>query len=91
MFSCVFYSSLLLRLLNFSQIWAYSRMAIGRPICRSMESIKFKYPLFKMWEQRLLKHKVLTTVEEVRHQLDGHGVDSVSCLLLYGFLCLLFT
>ena len=52
---------------------------------------KFKYPLFKMWEQRLLKHKVLTTVEEVRQQLDGHGVDSVSCLLLYGFFCLLFT
>lgn len=53
-------------------------MTIGRPIQRDWDTIKFGFPLFKMWGERLKDHKVLTTTNEVRKQLDGGSVDSVS-------------
>ncbi|RWR73353.1 serine/threonine-protein phosphatase 7 long form [Cinnamomum micranthum f. kanehirae] len=61
--------------LQFLQIWAYSRMRIGRPIKQNMENIKFEFPLFKMWEKRLKNHFSLTTVEEAHQQLDQQGID----------------
>ncbi|XXG42244.1 hypothetical protein AAC387_Pa01g2565 [Persea americana] len=40
-----------------------------------MDFIKFEFPLFKMWENRLKYHFWLTTVEEARQQLDQQGID----------------
>ncbi|RWR91080.1 serine/threonine-protein phosphatase 7 long form [Cinnamomum micranthum f. kanehirae] len=58
------------------QIWAYLRMSIGRSISKNMEDIQLEFPLFKMWEERLKDHHILTNVGEVRRQLDTQDVDS---------------
>ena len=62
-------------------------MKIGRPIKQHMDSMKFEFPLFKMWENRLKNHFWLTTVEEARQQLDQQGIDQVSS---FSYLCVLF-
>ncbi|RWR73043.1 serine/threonine-protein phosphatase 7 long form [Cinnamomum micranthum f. kanehirae] len=51
-------------------------MSIGRSISKSMEDIQLEFPLFKMWEERLKDHHILTNVGEVRRQLDTQDVDS---------------
>lgn len=70
-----------------SQIWAYLRMSIGRSIAKNMEDIQLEFPLFKMWEERLKDHHILTNVREVRMQLDTQDVDSVSYLFLKIVYC----
>ncbi|RWR85250.1 serine/threonine-protein phosphatase 7 long form [Cinnamomum micranthum f. kanehirae] len=62
--------------LQLLQIWAYLRMSIGRSISKNMEDIQLEFPLFKMWEERLKDHHILTNVGEVRRQLDTQDVDS---------------
>ena len=43
-------------------------MKIGRPIKQKMDFIKFEFPLFKMWENRLKNYFWLTTIEETHQQ-----------------------
>ena len=62
-------------------------MKIGCPIKQKMDSIKFEFPLFKMWENRLKNHFWLTTIKETRQQLDQLGIDQVSS---FNYLCVLF-
>ncbi|XXG46971.1 hypothetical protein AAC387_Pa02g1692 [Persea americana] len=62
--------------LQLLQIWAYSRMSIGRcppPDDNWRKDIQF--PLFKTWSRRLEDHSALTTIKEVRKQLNNMTVD----------------
>ncbi|RWR85134.1 serine/threonine-protein phosphatase 7 long form [Cinnamomum micranthum f. kanehirae] len=62
--------------LKLLQIWAYLKMPIGRSISKNMEDIQLELPLYKMWEERLKDHHILTNVGEVWRQLDMQDVDS---------------
>lgn len=70
---------------NLIQIWAYSRMTVGRPIKRGWEGIEFAFPLFKMWKIRLGDHYLLNDLISVREELDKQHIDNVIFLSLFFF------
>ncbi|RWR76234.1 protein MAIN-LIKE 2 [Cinnamomum micranthum f. kanehirae] len=59
------------------QIWAISRMSIGREIKSAQEwDDHFEFPLSRLWSRRLKSHKTFSTVEVVRKQLDNQDPDN---------------
>ncbi|RWR76652.1 serine/threonine-protein phosphatase 7 long form [Cinnamomum micranthum f. kanehirae] len=56
--------------LQLLQIWALSRMKIGRPIERDWDRIEFAFPLCLMWHERLKGFNLLSNTSSVREQLD---------------------
>lgn len=70
--------------LHVVQIWAFSRMKIGRPIERDWDRIEFAFPLCLMWHERLKGFNLLSNTSSVREQLDKQeDKDNVSYYDLY--------
>lgn len=66
------------------QIWAISRMSIGREIKSAQQwDDHFEFPLSRMWSRRLKSHKTFSTVEVVRKQLDNQDSNNVSAYIKY--------
>ncbi|RWR73152.1 protein MAIN-LIKE 2 [Cinnamomum micranthum f. kanehirae] len=64
-----------------AKVWAYSRMAIGRPIRRRGDwTNDLEFPLLLTWHNRLRSHHFQTRVEEARRQLDIMEVDAFNWL-----------
>ncbi|RWR80953.1 protein MAIN-LIKE 2 [Cinnamomum micranthum f. kanehirae] len=58
--------------LQLLQIWAYTRMSIGKcPAPKDSWKGDIQFPLFKTWRKRLPKTPPLSTVKEVRRQLNN--------------------
>ncbi|RWR94958.1 serine/threonine-protein phosphatase 7 long form isoform X1 [Cinnamomum micranthum f. kanehirae] len=63
--------------LKLLQVWAYSRMTIGKPIRRRANwDTDVEFPLFLTWYNRLRSHHFHTRVEEARRHLDIMKVDA---------------
>ena len=64
------------------QVWAYSRMTIGKPIRRRADwDTDVEFPLLLTWYNRLRSHHFQTRVEDARRHLDIMEVDAVSIKL----------
>ncbi|RWR78487.1 protein MAIN-LIKE 2 [Cinnamomum micranthum f. kanehirae] len=67
--------------LKLLQVWAYSRMTIGKPIRRRADwETDVEFPLLLTWYNRLQSHHFQTRVEEARRQLDIMEVDAFNWL-----------
>ena len=64
------------------QVWAYSRMTIGKPIRRRADwDTDVEFPLLLTWYNRLRSHHFQMRVEDARRHLDIMEVDGVSIKL----------
>ncbi|RWR76248.1 serine/threonine-protein phosphatase 7 long form [Cinnamomum micranthum f. kanehirae] len=66
-----------IRLSATCQVWAYSRMTIGKPIRRRGDwDTDVEFPLVLTWYNRLRSHHFQTRVEEAKRHLDIMEVDA---------------
>ena len=66
------------------QLWAYTRMSIRKcPKPKETWKEDVQFPLFKTWQKRLLETPALSTMKEVRRQLNNLKPDGGNHRITY--------